>query len=37
MAAARSPAINFVTAHDGFTLNDLVTFNDKHNDRQRRG
>ncbi|GAA3525354.1 glycogen operon protein GlgX homolog [Aeromicrobium flavum] len=25
-------SINFVTAHDGFTLNDLVTYNDKHND-----
>jgi isoamylase len=24
--------VNFVTAHDGFTLNDLVTYNDKHND-----
>ena len=24
--------INFVTAHDGFTLNDLVTYNDKHNE-----
>ena len=24
-------SVNFVTAHDGFTLNDLVTFNDKHN------
>ena len=24
-------SINFVTAHDGFTLNDLVTFNDKNN------
>ncbi|MGB3440170.1 MAG: glycogen debranching protein GlgX [Actinophytocola sp.] len=24
-------SINFVTAHDGFTLNDLVTYNDKHN------
>jgi glycogen operon protein len=23
--------VNFVTAHDGFTLNDLVTYNDKHN------
>ncbi|MFP5232744.1 MAG: glycogen debranching protein GlgX [Acidobacteriota bacterium] len=23
--------INFVTCHDGFTLNDLVCFNDKHN------
>ncbi|MGV3622347.1 MAG: glycogen debranching protein GlgX [Archangium sp.] len=25
-------SINFVTAHDGFTLRDLVSFNDKHND-----
>jgi glycogen operon protein len=25
-------SVNFVTAHDGFTLNDLVTYNDKHND-----
>jgi glycogen operon protein len=25
-------SINFVTAHDGFTLHDLVSFNDKHND-----
>jgi isoamylase len=24
--------INFVTAHDGFTLNDLVSFNEKHNE-----
>jgi len=24
-------SINFVTCHDGFTLNDLVSFNDKHN------
>ncbi len=24
--------INFITAHDGFTLNDLVTYNDKHNE-----
>ncbi len=24
-------SINFVTAHDGFTLTDLVSFNDKHN------
>ncbi len=24
--------VNFVTAHDGFTLNDLVSYNDKHND-----
>ncbi|NET42518.1 glycogen debranching protein GlgX [Okeania sp. SIO2B3] len=25
-------SINFVTAHDGFTLNDLVTYNEKHNE-----
>ena len=25
-------SINFVTCHDGFTLNDLVSFNDKHNE-----
>jgi isoamylase len=25
-------SINFVTAHDGFTLSDLVSYNDKHND-----
>jgi glycogen operon protein len=25
-------SINFVTAHDGFTLNDLVCYNEKHND-----
>ena len=25
-------SINFITAHDGFTLNDLVTFNEKHNE-----
>jgi isoamylase len=24
--------VNFVTAHDGFTLNDLVSYNDKHNE-----
>ena len=24
--------VNFVTAHDGFALNDLVTYNDKHNE-----
>jgi isoamylase len=27
-----SACVNFVTAHDGFTLNDLVTYNDKHNE-----
>jgi isoamylase len=25
-------SINFVTCHDGFTLQDLVTYNDKHNE-----
>ena len=25
-------SVNFVTAHDGFTLNDLVSYSDKHND-----
>ena len=25
-------SINFITAHDGFTLHDLVTYNDKHNE-----
>ncbi len=31
---ARRPvaSINFVTAHDGFTLADLVSYNDKHNE-----
>ncbi|HEX2152460.1 MAG TPA: glycogen debranching protein GlgX [Acidimicrobiia bacterium] len=33
-ADARTPAasINFVTAHDGFTLADLVSYNEKHNE-----
>lgn len=33
-ADGRSPAnsINLITAHDGFTLNDLVSYNDKHNE-----
>ena len=25
-------SVNFVTAHDGFTLNDLVSYNNKHNE-----
>ena len=25
-------SINFITCHDGFTLNDLVSYNEKHND-----
>ncbi|MCK6627754.1 MAG: glycogen debranching protein GlgX [Anaerolineae bacterium] len=33
-ADGRSPnsSINYVTAHDGFTLNDLVSYNTKHNE-----
>ena len=33
-ADARHPgaSVNFVTAHDGFTLRDLVSYNDKHNE-----
>jgi glycogen operon protein len=27
-----SASVNFITAHDGFTLNDLVTYNEKHNE-----
>ncbi len=32
--SGRSPAhsINFITCHDGFTLNDLVSYNHKHNE-----
>jgi pullulanase/glycogen debranching enzyme len=29
---ARVASINFVTCHDGFTLNDLVSYNAKHNE-----
>ncbi len=25
-------SVNFITAHDGFTLNDIVTYNEKHNE-----
>jgi isoamylase len=25
-------SVNFITAHDGFTLNDVVTYNEKHNE-----
>jgi glycogen operon protein len=31
-ARAPSASVNFITAHDGFTLRDLVSYNDKHND-----
>ncbi len=30
-------SVNFVTCHDGFTLNDLVSYNDKHNDANGEG
>jgi len=30
-------SVNFVTAHDGFTLNDLVSYNDKHNEANGEG
>jgi glycogen operon protein len=30
-------SINFVTSHDGFTLNDLVSYNDKHNEANGQG
>jgi hypothetical protein len=29
---APTASVNFVSAHDGFTLADLVAFNDKHNE-----
>jgi isoamylase len=29
--------INFVTCHDGFTVNDLVSYNDKHNEANNEG
>src|SRR5690606_32943404 len=38
-ADARRPvaSINFVTAHDGFTLRDLVSYNEKHNEANGEG
>ncbi|MEY3455390.1 MAG: hypothetical protein RLZZ92_510, partial [Actinomycetota bacterium] len=30
-------SINFITAHDGFTLNDLVTYQEKHNEINQEG
>ncbi|WP_369052313.1 glycogen debranching protein GlgX [Kineococcus terrestris] len=30
-------SINFVTAHDGFTMRDLVSYNEKHNDANGEG
>ncbi len=32
-----SASINFVTAHDGFTLRDLVSYNEKHNEANGEG
>ncbi|MFF2244745.1 glycogen debranching protein GlgX [Arthrobacter sp. NPDC058130] len=38
-SSARRPvaSINFVTAHDGFTLRDLVSYNEKHNEANGEG
>jgi isoamylase len=38
-ASGRRPvaSINFVTAHDGFTLRDLVSYNEKHNEANGEG
>jgi isoamylase len=30
-------SINFITAHDGFTLRDLVSYNQKHNEANKEG
>ncbi|HYC02362.1 MAG TPA: glycogen debranching protein GlgX [Azospirillaceae bacterium] len=30
-------SVNFITAHDGFTLHDLVSYNDKHNEANGEG
>ena len=30
-------SVNFITAHDGFTLTDLVSYNEKHNDDNGEG
>jgi isoamylase len=30
-------SINFITCHDGFTLNDLVSYNEKHNEENGEG
>ena len=30
-------SINFITAHDGFTLRDLTSYNDKHNEANQEG
>ena len=30
-------SVNFITAHDGFTLNDLVSYNERHNEANGEG
>lgn len=30
-------SVNFITAHDGFTMNDLVSYNEKHNEANGEG
>lgn len=30
-------SVNFITAHDGFTMNDLVSYNNKHNEANGEG
>lgn len=30
-------SVNFITAHDGFTMNDLVSYNEKHNEANKEG
>ncbi|HEY0685674.1 MAG TPA: isoamylase [Steroidobacter sp.] len=39
MYGRRSPlhSVNFITCHDGFTLRDLVSYNDKHNEANGDG
>ncbi len=39
MRTGRPPtcSINFITSHDGYTLNDLVTYKDKHNEANGEG
>jgi glycogen operon protein len=38
-AGGRQPyhSINFITSHDGFSMNDLVSFKDKHNEANEEG
>jgi glycogen operon protein len=39
LGKSRGPmnSVNFITAHDGFTLNDLVSYNSKHNEANGEG